>query len=223
MLHSSVLPEDGNITVCPDTIITFTCSDSMVLGMRWFALPLLNEDNSPGLGALVDIGEPFTVEDVFTITLVDRELPMGEIFGNYTSTLSVVVNDMIQNGTNVTCYTPNVASFLIIKQGNLPIAVYMIGIVTYLGLPLRPMVNIVMADYYREHFTFVLSWESQISDLYYLVNATGMDLINTTSNTQQFNRVYNTPLEVTVETVNCAGSSKQATIDISRGMERNSS
>ena len=85
------MPEDGHITVCPDTIITFTCSDSMV---RWFALPLLKEDNSPGLGALVDIGEPFTVEDVFTVTLVDRELPMGEIFGNYTSTLSVVVNDI---------------------------------------------------------------------------------------------------------------------------------
>ena len=31
---------------------------------------------------------------------------------------------MIQNGTNVTCYTPNVASLLIIKQGNLPIVVY---------------------------------------------------------------------------------------------------
>ena len=96
----------------------------MVLGLRWFALPLLNENNSPGLGALVDIGEPFTVEDVFTVTLVDRELPMGEIFGNYTSTLGVVVNDMIQNGTNVTCYIPNVASLLIIKQGNLPIVVY---------------------------------------------------------------------------------------------------
>ena len=97
----------------------------------------------------------------------------------------------------------------------------MIGIVTYLGLPLRPMVNIVMADYYREQFTFVLSWKSQISHLYYLVNATGMDLINATSNTQQFNGEYNTPLEVTVETVNCAGSSKQATFDISRGMVLN--
>ena len=85
--------------------------------MRWFALPLLDEDNSPGLGPLTDIGDPIPVEDVFTLTLVVRELMMGDNRGNYTSTLDVVVNDRIQNGINVTCFTPNVASLLIFKQG----------------------------------------------------------------------------------------------------------
>ena len=84
--------------------------------MLWFAHPLLNEDNSPGLGSDMEIGVPLVVEDVFTITLVAREL-MADLFGNYTSTLDMMVNDMIQNGTNVTCFTPNVASLLVFKKG----------------------------------------------------------------------------------------------------------
>ena len=116
VLSSSVESEDGHVAVCPDTTITFTCSDTGVHGMRWFALPLLNEDNSPVLGSGTMIGVPHVVDDVFTVTLVAREL-MDNFTGNYTSTLDVVVNDMIHNGTNVTCFTPNVASLLIFKQG----------------------------------------------------------------------------------------------------------
>ena len=102
--------------MCPDTIITFTCSDTLVFGMSWLALPLLNQDNSPGLGPDVETNVPIVVEDVFTITLVGREL-RSDFRGNYTSTLDVVVNDRIQNGTTVTCFTPSMASLLIIKQG----------------------------------------------------------------------------------------------------------
>ena len=118
VISSSVESENGHVTVCPDTTITFTCSDTLVLGMAWYALPLLNEDNSPSLGSGIDIGDPRMVEGVFTITLVARELMMGDFRGNYTSTLDVVVNDRIQNETNVTCYTiSSVASLLIFKQG----------------------------------------------------------------------------------------------------------
>ena len=116
-LSSSVKSEDGHVTVCPDTIITFTCSDTGVTGIRWFVLPLLNEDNSPGLGSEFGIGVPIVVDNVFTVTLVARELMMDGIRGNYTSTLDVVVNDVIHNGTNVTCFTPNVASLLVLKLG----------------------------------------------------------------------------------------------------------
>ena len=85
--------------------------------MIWFVPPLLNEDNSPSLGSGTVIGVPLVVEDVFTVTLVARELIMDDVKGSYTSTLDVVVNDMIHNGTNVTCSTPNVASLLIFKLG----------------------------------------------------------------------------------------------------------
>ncbi|CAI8021297.1 hypothetical protein GBAR_LOCUS12645 [Geodia barretti] len=118
VLSSSVESENGHVTVCPDTTISFTCSDAVVFGMVWYALPLLNEDSSPALGSDTDIGDPHMVEGVFAITLVSRELMMGDFRGNYTSTLDVVVNDRIQNETNVTCYTlSSVASLLIFKQG----------------------------------------------------------------------------------------------------------
>ena len=121
VLSSSVESENGHVTVCPDTTITFTCSDTGVPGIIWFALPLLNEDNSPGVGSHIGIGVPLIVDDVFTVTLVARELMMGDnnFTGNYTSTLDVVVNDVIHNGTNVTCKTSNdKASLLIFKLGN---------------------------------------------------------------------------------------------------------
>ena len=118
VLSSSVQSEDGHVRVCPDTTITFTCSDTGVPGMIWFALPLLNEDNSPGLGSDTMIEVPLVVDDVFTVTLVARELMMDDFRGNYTSTLDVVVNGVVHNGTNVTCKTSNsVASLLIITLG----------------------------------------------------------------------------------------------------------
>ena len=81
VLSSSVQSEDGHVRVCPDTTITFTCSDTGVPGMIWFALPLLNEDNSPGLGSdMYGIGVALVVDDVFTVTLVARELMMDGTF-----------------------------------------------------------------------------------------------------------------------------------------------
>ena len=106
-----------HVRVCPDTTTTFTCSDTLVFGMEWSALPLLNEDNSPALGSDAEIGDSHFVEGVFTITLVAREL-RSDFRGNYTSTLDVVVNDRIQKGTTVTCFTPStMASLIIGKQG----------------------------------------------------------------------------------------------------------
>ena len=117
MLTSSVESVEGYVLVCPNTTVTFTCSDTQALGTIWFALPLLNEDNSPNLSPGTSIGVPFLVEDIFIITVVAVENRMG-IYADFTSTLSVTVNDMIQDKTSVTCKTPNVVSLMIQKQGN---------------------------------------------------------------------------------------------------------
>ena len=91
VLSSSVESEDGHVTVCSDTTITFTCSDTGVFGIIWLSPPLLNGDTSPSLGSDIEIGVPLVVENVFIITLVARELVMNDVKGNYTSTLDVVI------------------------------------------------------------------------------------------------------------------------------------
>ena len=91
VLFSSVESEDGHVTVCSDTTITFTCSDTGVFGIMWLSPPLLNGDTSPSLGSDIEIGVPLVVENVFIITLVARELVMNDVKGNYTSTLDVVI------------------------------------------------------------------------------------------------------------------------------------
>ncbi|CAI8057746.1 hypothetical protein GBAR_LOCUS31457 [Geodia barretti] len=100
---------------------------------------------------------------------------MGDFRGNFTSTLDVVVNDRIQNETNVTCYTlSSVASLLIFKQ----------------GLPFPPDVNVNIR---------------QKSDLYYLINTSSGMRYNQTSTELCLTAEYNTPLQVSVVAVNCAG------------------
>ena len=215
--------------MCPDTIITFTCSDTLVFGMGWSALPLLNEDNSPALGSDIEIGDPFTVEGVFTITLVSRELMMSSFRGNYTSTLDVVVNDRIGNGTTVTCFTPStMASLIIEKQGccmhwrvcsrNFMGFVRPTVFTLHTGLPLRPNVEFNIASDSVEHFTVCLTWQRQESDLYYLINTiTGMEYTQTTTGLC-LTAEYNTPLLVSVVAVNCAGESEPGTTNITRGL-----
>ena len=119
-LTSSVESEGRHVSVCPHTNITFTCSASGVTALSWFALPLLNEDTTFGLSTGSDVGVPVVIEDVFTITLVEVEtVNIMSGAANLTSTLNVVISDVIDDVTNVTCKTvTGVASLLIVKIGN---------------------------------------------------------------------------------------------------------
>ena len=68
MLSSSVVSEGGYVTVCPGTTVTFTCVDTQISILSWFALPLLNEENIPGLFlGFTDAGFSTTVEDMLCI------------------------------------------------------------------------------------------------------------------------------------------------------------
>ena len=70
-----------------------------------------------------------------------------------------------------------------------------------------------------ENFTTCLTWQRQKSDLYYLINISSGIEYNVTSTELCLRAEYNTPLQVSVVAVNCAGESEPMTTDITIGME----
>ena len=103
--------------MCPHTNVTFTCAASQISALTWFARPLLDEDNTPGLSVSTEAGFSVSVENLFTITVVSIE-NITNNRGDITTTLDVVVNDEIPNGTSVTCLTHiGMKSLILLKEG----------------------------------------------------------------------------------------------------------
>ena len=97
LLTSSAESEGGQVFVCPNTNITFTCSDTQIFSLLWYARPLLNEDNTPGgLSIRRDPGYSIVVDDIFKLTVQSVENITG-LRGDLTSTLNMVVNDQRRN------------------------------------------------------------------------------------------------------------------------------
>ena len=119
--------EGTYVSVCPHTNITFTCTAFGVTALSWFALPLLNEDTTLAVSTGSNVGVPVVIEDVFTITLVEVEtVNIMNGAANLTSTLNVVIGDVIDDVTNVTCKTvTGVASLMILKKGGCVLHPYM--------------------------------------------------------------------------------------------------
>ena len=113
LLTSSVHSEGDHVSVCPNTNITFTCSDTQTFTLVWYAQPLLNEGNTPGISIRRNPGHTVVVDEMFTITVKSVE-NITEGLGDIISTLSMVVNERIQNRTNVTCLTNSGTKYLII-------------------------------------------------------------------------------------------------------------
>ena len=88
----------------------------------------------------------------------------------------------------------------------------------FAGRPLPPDVNISIT-YSIEDFTICLTWHMQKSDLYYLINTGSRMGYNETSTELCLTAEYNTPLQVSVVAVNCAGKSEPMTTDITIRME----
>ena len=94
-----------------------------------------------------------------------------------------------------------------------------IFIMYHAGPPPPPNVEFIITSYSVENFTTCLTWQSHKSDMYYLINTSRSDMrYNETSTEICLIAEYNTPLQVSVVTVNCAGKSEPVTVDISIGM-----
>ena len=99
-LSSSPSSEDGQVTVCPDTTATLTCTASQVTSQGW-------RDQNRLIGGFVSTdNESRVIEDEdgpYTLTLVTvDDDDDGDSLANFTSTLEVMVDD-IPNGTNISC------------------------------------------------------------------------------------------------------------------------
>jgi hypothetical protein len=79
-------------------------------------------------------------------------------------------------------------------------------------------VDFNITSYSVENFTTCLTWQRQKSDLYYLINTSSGMGYNETSTELCLTVEYNTPLQVSVVAVNCAGESEPMTTDITIGM-----
>ena len=101
-LSSSPSSEDGQVTVCPGTTVTLTCTASQVELLTWIQEPdqLLRtfyaRDYESEVTRVVEEGP-------YTLTLVAVDNVSGTI-ADFTSTLEVMVDD-IENGTTIACDT----------------------------------------------------------------------------------------------------------------------
>ena len=95
-------------------------------------------------------------------------------------------------------------------------------IMYHTGPPPPPDVEFIITNYSVENFTTCLTWQSHKSDMYYLINTSRSDMrYNETSTEICLIPEYNTPLQVSVVAVNCAGESEPVTTNISTGMTNN--
>ena len=98
-LSSSPSSEDGQVTVCPGTTVTFTCTAVQVGSQLW------RYQNVEIGGFHSSDAKSSVIEDgPYTLTLVTVDDDDGDSLANLTSTLEVMVDD-IPNRTNISCAT----------------------------------------------------------------------------------------------------------------------
>ena len=107
-LSSSPSSEDGQVTVCPGTTVTLTCTASQQLYLTWRQ----NIELHSFIAADYESEEKRVVlESPYTLTLV----AVDNVNENFTSTLEFMVDD-IQNNTNITCQIFTEYQFFIISK-----------------------------------------------------------------------------------------------------------
>ena len=99
-LSSSPSSEDGQVTVCPGTAVTLTCTASQIEVLTWIQEPyqelrtFFAADYESEVMRVID-------RDPYTLTLVAVDNVNGTI-ADCTSTLEVMVDD-IEDGTTIAC------------------------------------------------------------------------------------------------------------------------
>jgi hypothetical protein len=72
-------------------------------------------------------------------------------------------------------------------------------------------------DFQPDNFSIIISWESredEVVDEYRILTNTTTQSITTTNTTVVLEGVYNTPLEIRVSAINCAGTSAEVTEEV---------
>ena len=101
-LSSSPSSEDGQVTVCPGTTVTLTCTASQIEILTWIEDP--DGDLHPFTAADYESEERRVVErGPYTLTLVAVDNVSGTV-ADFTSTLEAMVDDT-EDGTSIACDT----------------------------------------------------------------------------------------------------------------------
>ena len=99
-LSSSPSSEDGQVTVCPGTTVTLTCTASQVALLTWIQEP--DQELRLFVPADYESEERRVIErGPYTLTLVAVDNVSGS-FADIISTLEVMVDD-IEDGTTIAC------------------------------------------------------------------------------------------------------------------------
>ena len=133
-LSSSPSSEDGQVTVCPDTTVTLTCTASQIEVLTWKEEPNKElrtfnaRDYESEVTRVIERGP-------YTLTLVAVDNVSGTI-ADFTSTLEVMVDD-IEDGTTIACDVFNDEDQLTISKTSkaFEIICYKVNVKTCLQVP----------------------------------------------------------------------------------------
>ena len=116
-LSSVPVSEDGqSVTVCPHTRVTLTCTATQIISLTW-------ADQNGDIVTFVRNDNSTVFKSPYILTNME-ENDMGA-FADFTSTLEVMVDDTIDNGTNITCRTVfNEEHLLLYRKGRLILSNY---------------------------------------------------------------------------------------------------
>ena len=99
----SVEPPTGHF--CPEVNVTYTCHDSLVTAMTWFAEPYFSGNQGIKYAPGFTTDETMKKGDYFYTQATSFSVDIEKnTFMNVTTTLTVVTSGL-ENGTNILCLT----------------------------------------------------------------------------------------------------------------------